>query len=106
MAIIFLEQKNRKKYFYLGAGIVIIILLIFVVVRFSNQEVLPTVQTVKPQKIIIDWSVFGNSLLQKLDSPLQVPQMGTMPARGNPFEKFVFPTPTPTLTPSVLTPSQ
>ena len=106
MAIVFLEQKSKKKYFYLGAGIVIVILLIFVVMHFRNQEILPIVQTVNPQKITVDWSVFDNPLLQKLDSPLQVPQISTMPTRGNPFEEFIFPTSTPTLTPSVLTPSQ
>ena len=65
-----------------------------------------TIRRVLDQVFHVDWSVFDNPLLQKLDSPLQVPQISTMPTRGNPFEEFIFPTSTPTLTPSVLTPSQ
>jgi len=106
MAIIFLEQKNKKKYFYFAAGAAIIILLIFIIVHFSNRDVLPTIQPIKPKKIIIDWSVFDNPLIRQLEPPVQVPQSSTMPSRGNPFKEFVFPTTTPTLTPSSLTPSQ
>ncbi len=106
MAIIFLEQKNKKKYFYFATGAIIVALLIFMIIHFSNREVLPTIKPIEPKKIIIDWSVFDNPFLQKLEPPVQVPQPSTVPARENPFKEFVFPTSIPTLTPSTLTPSQ
>lgn len=106
MAIVFLEEKNRKKYLYLGGGLVIVALFIFIIVYFSNQEVLPTLQPIQPRKIVINWGALDNPILQQLDPPPQIPEPPQIESRGNPFEEFVFPTTTPTTTSPTLTSPQ
>ncbi|MCD6429267.1 hypothetical protein J7L09_01070 [bacterium] len=100
MAIVFLETKNRKKYFYILALIGLVALLVFIVAYYGGRDVLPTLQPLEPKKLILNLKVLEHPVLQKLELPTEVPPLGEELEieRENPFTKYtppVIPTTTP-----------
>ncbi|MCD6410780.1 hypothetical protein J7K92_02485 [bacterium] len=97
MAIIFLEEKNRKKHLYLFVGGLIVIFLALVV-YFNAQKTKPLLSPITPKRIIIDWGVLNHPVVRQLKLPPEIPEtLGTSENeekienkeklfRDNPFE--------------------
>lgn len=90
MPLNFTDQKKRQKYLL---GVVAILLLIGGIVWFSyfkeNQPFVaaPVDVSYQPQNINIDFSIFENPLLKKLNPFFQIPAFEGVTGRSNPFSK-------------------
>jgi hypothetical protein len=88
MALNFADQKNRQKYLL---GVVVIVLIIMGVVWFSYfnnggaSTPAPVDVSYQPKNINIDFSVFENPLLKKLNPFFQIPAFEGVMGKSNPF---------------------
>lgn len=98
MAIIF-KQAKKKTVLVLG-GVLLFLLFAFALLFFLLEHEGKKVEGPFVSRVKIDFEKFNHPVLQVLQLPPKIPEVALPAPRLNPFEEFVFPTITPTATPS------